>query len=154
MICTACRAGLRTARATPLRTIALRASLSASSSASSPSSRLVAATTLQTTSFVRSFSASRTLRSVSATIDQELPSMSPAESAIAELLAEKLSPTQLLVQDVSGGCGSMYAIDITSPAFRGQTILKQQRMVNAALGDLVKGWHGVQIRTKVPAEDA
>ncbi|KAH8738211.1 bola protein [Ilyonectria robusta] len=153
MICNACRAGLRTARANPLRTIALRAS-SVSSSTSSPSSRLIAAITLQSTSFTRSFSASRTLRSVSATIDEELPSMSPAESAIAELLAEKLSPTQLLVQDVSGGCGSMYAIDITSPAFRGQTILKQQRMVNAALGDLVKGWHGVQIRTKVPAEDA
>ncbi|KAH7170121.1 bola protein [Dactylonectria macrodidyma] len=80
--------------------------------------------------------------------------MSPAEAAIADLLSEKLSPSQLLVQDVSGGCGSMYAIDITSAAFRGQTILKQQRMVNAALGDLVKSWHGVQIRTKVPPEDA
>jgi stress-induced morphogen len=76
--------------------------------------------------------------------------MTAAESAIADVLAEKLSPTELLVQDVSGGCGSMYAIEITSPAFRGQTILKQQRLVNAALGDLVKGWHGVQIRTKVP----
>ncbi|KAF7556860.1 hypothetical protein G7Z17_g1139 [Cylindrodendrum hubeiense] len=154
MICNTCRAAMRTARATPLRTMALRASASTAAAASSPSSRLLAASTLRTTSFARSFSASRTLRSVSATIDEELPSMSPAESAIAELLAEKLSPTQLLVQDVSGGCGSMYAIDITSPAFRGQTILKQQRMVNAALGDLVKSWHGVQIRTKVPTEDA
>jgi stress-induced morphogen len=80
--------------------------------------------------------------------------MTPAESAIAAILSEKLSPTQLLVQDVSGGCGSMYAIDITSAAFQGQTILKQQRMVNAALGDLVKAWHGVQIRTKVPPQDA
>lgn len=84
--------------------------------------------------------------------EPDLPSMTPAESAIAEILAEKLSPSELLVQDVSGGCGSMYAIDITSAAFKGQTILKQQRMVNAALGDLVKGWHGVQIRTKVPSE--
>ncbi|KAI8721292.1 hypothetical protein NCS52_00576400 [Fusarium sp. LHS14.1] len=84
--------------------------------------------------------------------EPDLPSMTPAESAIAEILAEKLSPSELLVQDVSGGCGSMYAIDITSAAFKGQTILKQQRMVNAALGDLVKGWHGVQIRTKVPSD--
>ncbi|KAF4456009.1 hypothetical protein F53441_1730 [Fusarium austroafricanum] len=83
--------------------------------------------------------------------EPDLPSMSPAETAIADILSEKLSPTELLVQDVSGGCGSMYAIDITSPAFKGQTILKQQRMVNAALGDLVKSWHGVQIRTKVPS---
>ncbi|KAM0436618.1 hypothetical protein ACHAPT_002326 [Fusarium lateritium] len=84
--------------------------------------------------------------------EPDLPSMTPAESAIADILAEKLSPSELLVQDVSGGCGSMYAIDITSSAFKGQTILKQQRMVNAALGDLVKGWHGVQIRTKVPQD--
>lgn len=84
--------------------------------------------------------------------EPDLPSMTPAESAIAEILAEKLSPSELLVQDVSGGCGSMYAIDITSAAFKGQTILKQQRMVNAALGDLVKGWHGVQIRTKIPRD--
>jgi stress-induced morphogen len=78
--------------------------------------------------------------------------MTAAESAIADVLAEKLSPTELLVQDVSGGCGSMYAIEIASPAFRGQSILKQQRLVNAALGDMVKSWHGVQIRTKVPPE--
>ncbi|KAH7329549.1 bola protein [Stachybotrys elegans] len=80
-------------------------------------------------------------------------SMTPAESHIASLLQSKLSPSELLVQDVSGGCGSMYAIDIASPQFRGLSILKQQRLVNAALGDLVKQWHGVQIRTKVPEEE-
>lgn len=78
--------------------------------------------------------------------------MSDAESAIAALLAEKLHPSELLVQDVSGGCGSMYAIDITSPEFRGLSVLKQQRLVNQALGDVLKTWHGVQIRTKVTPE--
>ncbi|KOS21786.1 Altered inheritance of mitochondria protein 1 [Escovopsis weberi] len=73
--------------------------------------------------------------------------MSPAEAAIAAVLASELSPSRLLVQDVSGGCGSMYAIDIASPQFRGKSILKQQRMVNKALGDMVRAWHGVQIRT-------
>lgn len=76
--------------------------------------------------------------------------MSDAESAIAQLLVDALAPSSVLVQDVSGGCGSMYAIEIAADAFRGQTILKQQRMVNAALGDVVKTWHGVQIRTRVP----
>ncbi|KAL7902942.1 bola protein [Trichoderma sp. SZMC 28014] len=79
--------------------------------------------------------------------------MTPAESSIAAILASKLNPTALLVQDISGGCGSMYAIDITSSAFKGLNMLKQQRLVNGALGDLVKEWHGVQIRTRVP-EDA
>lgn len=75
--------------------------------------------------------------------------MTPAESAIADLLRAKLQPTELLVRDVSGGCGSMYAIDIASPAFKGATMLKQQRMVNAALGDVMRAWHGVQLNTRV-----
>ncbi|QPH02821.1 hypothetical protein C2857_007038 [Epichloe festucae Fl1] len=79
----------------------------------------------------------------------EEPSMSTAEQSIADLLRRKLRPTELLVRDVSGGCGSMYAIDIASPAFKGATMLKQQRMVNAALGDVMKGWHGVQLNTRV-----
>lgn len=70
------------------------------------------------------------------------------ESSIWDLLSAELAPTELIVRDVSGGCGSMYSIDVSSPAFRGLGILKQQRMVNAVLGDRVKGWHGVQLRTK------
>ncbi|CAH0047845.1 unnamed protein product [Clonostachys solani] len=87
--------------------------------------------------------------------DDDLPSMTPAELSIAEQLSsnETLSPTtSLLVRDVSGGCGSMYAIDIVSPKFKGKTLLAQQRLVTKALGDLVKEWHGVQIRTSVPSE--
>lgn len=70
------------------------------------------------------------------------------ESALWDLLIAELTPTQLAVRDVSGGCGSMYAIDVTSPAFRGLGMLKQQRLVNSVLGERVKGWHGVQLRTK------
>ncbi|XXG96780.1 hypothetical protein Hte_003071 [Hypoxylon texense] len=73
-----------------------------------------------------------------------------AESAIWDKLTAEFSPTELMVQDISGGCGSMYGIEIASEKFRGVNMLKQQRMVNAALGDQMKGWHGVQLRTKVP----
>ncbi|RDA85552.1 hypothetical protein CP532_3315 [Ophiocordyceps camponoti-leonardi (nom. inval.)] len=84
---------------------------------------------------------------------QDAPSMTPAERSVASLLTSKLSPTKLLVQDISGGCGTMYAIHVTSPIFRGHPLLKQQRMVNLALGDLVKSWHGLQLRTSVPEDD-
>ncbi|QPC74361.1 hypothetical protein HYE68_005113 [Fusarium pseudograminearum] len=138
MICNTCRrAAMRSTRA-PLRTL-LRI----------PTAITRLPTTAPATTPLRLLSTSIPRFSAAAQEEPDLPSMSPAEAAIAEILSEKLSPTELLVQDVSGGCGSMYAIDITSPAFKGQTILKQQRMVNAALGDLVKSWHGVQIRTKV-----
>lgn len=67
-----------------------------------------------------------------------------------DILVAEFAPTQLLVQDISGGCGSMYGIDISSEKFRGLNMLKQQRLVNAALGDLVKEWHGVQLKTRAP----
>lgn len=86
----------------------------------------------------------------------EASSMTPAESSIAATLSsnESLNPTtSVLVRDISGGCGSMYAIDIASSRFRGLNLLAQQRLVNRALGDQVKQWHGVQIRTSVPPEE-
>lgn len=44
----------------------------------------------------------------------------------------------------------MYGIEICSEKFRGLNMLKQQRLVNAALGDLMKEWHGVQLKTRIP----
>ncbi|KAI2612269.1 bola-like protein [Hypoxylon fragiforme] len=76
--------------------------------------------------------------------------LNDAETAIWEKLMAEFSPTELVVQDISGGCGSMYGIEISSEKFRGVNMLKQQRMVNAVLGDQMKTWHGVQLRTKIP----
>lgn len=72
------------------------------------------------------------------------------EKEIHELLVKELQPTALEVQDVSGGCGSMYALSVTSEKFRGLSTMKQHRLVNGVLGEKVKGWHGVQIRCFVP----
>ncbi|OMP83530.1 Altered inheritance of mitochondria protein 1, partial [Diplodia seriata] len=55
------------------------------------------------------------------------------------------------VQDISGGCGSMYALDIHSPKFKGLTVIKQHKLVNEILKDEIKSWHGVQLRTKAVA---
>lgn len=55
------------------------------------------------------------------------------------------------VQDISGGCGSMYALDIESPKFKGLTVIKQHKLVNEILKDEIKSWHGVQLRTKAAA---
>lgn len=88
----------------------------------------------------------------SATPTPEKPdSLDQAESSIWDLLTAEFAPTELSVQDISGGCGSMYGIQIVSERFRGLNMLKQQRLVNQALGDQIKGWHGVQLRTSVPS---
>ena len=66
------------------------------------------------------------------------------------MLQRELKPTKLEVQDISGGCGSMYGIEVVSERFRGLSMLRQQRLVNQVLGDEIRGWHGVQLRTSVP----
>ncbi|KAK4225047.1 bola protein [Podospora fimiseda] len=76
--------------------------------------------------------------------------LTEGEAQVWDILIAEFSPTQLIVQDISGGCGSMYGIDISSEKFRGLGMLKQQRLVNAALADLVKEWHGVQLKTRAP----
>ena len=72
------------------------------------------------------------------------------EKQIFEMLNSELRPEKLEVQDISGGCGSMYGIEVVSERFRGLSMLKQQRLVNEVLGEEIKGWHGVQLRTRAP----
>lgn len=102
-----------------------------------------------TPSTVRPFSAAAPQESTAPQLVKPAD-LTEGESQVWDILIRELEPTQLVVQDVSGGCGSMYAVDVSSERFRGLNMLKQQRMVNSALGDLVKEWHGVQIRTSVP----
>lgn len=73
-----------------------------------------------------------------------------AERDIFEILNKELEPEALEVKDISGGCGSMYAIDVKSERFRGLGMLKQQRLVNEVLKGRVERWHGVQMKTGVP----
>jgi stress-induced morphogen len=62
------------------------------------------------------------------------------------VVAANMSQPQ--VQDISGGCGSMYAIEIESPRFQGLTVIKQHKLVNQVLKEEIAQWHGVQLRTK------
>lgn len=72
------------------------------------------------------------------------------EKQIFELLNKEFRAEKLEVQDISGGCGSMYGIEVVSERFRGLSMLRQQRLVNEVLGEEIKGWHGVQLRTRAP----
>lgn len=71
-----------------------------------------------------------------------------AEKGIYEKLERELEPTTLQVRDVSGGCGSMYAINIISEKFNGLSMVKQHRLVNSILKEEISGWHGLQLKTK------
>lgn len=75
-------------------------------------------------------------------------SLTPEESTIQAKLTKALEPKRLQVVDISGGCGSMFAIDVTSAKFRGLSIVKQHKLVNEILKEDISRWHGLQLRTK------
>lgn len=76
------------------------------------------------------------------------PGLNDYERELFDTLNTELDPDVLDVRDVSGGCGSMFAINVVSPKFNGLTLIKQQRLVNEALKDEISKWHGLQLRTK------
>ncbi|EIM88169.1 bola-like protein [Stereum hirsutum FP-91666 SS1] len=87
-------------------------------------------------------------RSSAAATSLPLPTgLDDGEKAIFQKLTERFNPSELLVQDVSGGCGSFYAIQIKSEAFKGIPMIKQHRMVNDTLKKEIEGIHGLQLKT-------
>lgn len=51
------------------------------------------------------------------------------------------------VADVSGGCGAMFEVHVSSPEFKNLSLVKQHQMVNAVLKEEVKQMHGIRIFT-------
>jgi stress-induced morphogen len=86
------------------------------------------------------------------------------EQRIHKMLTDALTPTQLLVEDLSGGCdgefllafglrprlmpsGGTLRVTIESPKFQGKSVVQQHRLVNEALGTEMKNFHAAVIKT-------
>ncbi|KAI8826798.1 bola protein [Fimicolochytrium jonesii] len=76
------------------------------------------------------------------------PAYTEGERTLHEKLANQLQATKLKVSDISGGCGSMYAVQIASPLFKGKPLIRQHQMVTDILREDIKGMHGIQIKTE------
>ena len=80
-------------------------------------------------------------------------SSSPYERDLAVKLREAPeleNPTQVIVEDRSGGCGANFYIMVESKVFQGMPRIKQHRTVQQVLKDEIAKWHAVSIDTKVP----
>jgi stress-induced morphogen len=75
--------------------------------------------------------------------------LSDYEQKIHNILANELHPQSLEVMDISGGCGSMFAINVTSEKFKGLSMIKQHKLVNSILSEEIAKWHGLQLHTSV-----
>ncbi|PWY98413.1 hypothetical protein BCV70DRAFT_153075, partial [Testicularia cyperi] len=83
----------------------------------------------------------------SASQAEDTAAKTEGEVKIAQILSKRFTPTILKVQDVSGGCGSFYAIQLSSKEFKGLSTVKAHRMVNQELKDVIKDIHGLQVRS-------
>lgn len=79
--------------------------------------------------------------------------LSDYEQKIYDILSKELEPQSLEVMDVSGGCGSMFAINVASDKFKGLSMVKQHKLVNSVLSDEISKWHGLQLHTSVSKFD-
>lgn len=71
------------------------------------------------------------------------------EKGIAEKLKQSLTAVKnVSVRDTSGGCGSMYEIDIVADDFKGMSVVKQHQLVHKVLKEEIKQWHGLTLNTK------
>ena len=60
----------------------------------------------------------------------------------------------IVVNDISGGCGSMYEVYVESSEFNNMRTVKQHQMINQALHkEITQNMHGLRIFTS-PVEEA
>ncbi|KAF7355045.1 Bola-like protein [Mycena sanguinolenta] len=71
------------------------------------------------------------------------------EQIIHNKLTERFAPSQLQILDVSGGCGTFFAITIASEAFKGMPMVKQHQLVTRTIKEEIEEIHGLQIKTSI-----
>ena len=56
--------------------------------------------------------------------------------------------TKVAVEDVSGGCGSAYNVQVESPSFKGKNRIAQQKLVYKILSKEIAEMHSIVLKTK------
>eukprot|EP00943_MAST-04B_sp_MAST-4B-sp1_P006241 g6241.t1 len=70
------------------------------------------------------------------------------ESKMENILREELGANHVVIEDISGGCGSMYKMVVVSEEFEGINKVKQHRLVQRALANEIADMHGLILDTK------
>ncbi|XP_068231874.1 bolA-like protein 3 [Palaemon carinicauda] len=79
--------------------------------------------------------------------------INPEELKLKELLRGRFpQATAIEVQDISGGCGSMYEVWVESIDFKGLNRVKQHKLITQTLKKEIKDMHGLRITTSIPEE--
>lgn len=63
-----------------------------------------------------------------------------------------LSPIHVVVDDISGGCGTSFAIIVVSSSFEGVRLLERHRMIHKELGPEMSEIHALQLKCFTPEQ--
>lgn len=73
------------------------------------------------------------------------------EQQLSETLKRSLPGiTYVSVEDISGGCGAMFEVNVEAKEFVGLSRVKQHRLVTETLKSEIAEMHGIRIHTAVP----
>ncbi|XP_049296200.1 bolA-like protein 3 isoform X1 [Anopheles funestus] len=76
--------------------------------------------------------------------------MKNSEANLRKALEAKFPQAKnIVVSDISGGCGSMYEIFVESKEFKGLSTVKQHRLITETLKSEIKDMHGLRIHTSI-----
>jgi stress-induced morphogen len=68
--------------------------------------------------------------------------------------SEVLAPVRdVVIDDISGGCGSFFKVLVESKAFEGKTMLQQHRVVHEVLKKEIAEIHGITVVSKIPPSE-
>ncbi|CAG2118527.1 unnamed protein product [Medioppia subpectinata] len=71
------------------------------------------------------------------------------ETRISDILRREFpKATEIVVNDISGGCGAMFEIHLKAEEFNGLNTVKQHMKVNDVLKNEIKDMHGIRIYTQ------
>jgi len=73
------------------------------------------------------------------------------EEEMTAMLKAALGTDNVLVKDVSGGCGASYNVLVESEAFKGKNKVQQARMVYNVLETEISSMHAISVTTKIPS---
>ena len=79
-----------------------------------------------------------------------LLSLTPPQNPPFTHFGAGLPGADVKVTDISGGCGSMYDVQVTSDLFKGVSKVKQSRMVQDLIKKEIGDMHGLTLKTKTP----
>lgn len=78
--------------------------------------------------------------------------MSLTAEHLKQIILERLDAQQVFVEDMSGGCGSAFAVIIVSEVFESKNKLMRSRLVNNALKQEIASIHAFTQKTFTPQE--